>query len=441
MNNYSDYETIKLTANNLASNNVDGTEEEELCKTMVDELKKYSQEHSNFLSSIDLESLEDSLKTANKDYADLQTNASEVASIFENADDYSDGENSGGSNSSYPSGSSGSGSSGGNSNNSNNSSEKDNSKSKDKANDKNKDDKEDEIISGIASIESIVGGIGAKDITDEEKIQKELEEQKLKQQEERLKELEDQKQKIEEERQRIEQEKQRIEQENWQLKQNQEEQEQSKNEENQKQADYERQQQEKLDQLNREKEALESERNKVENEIKLQEEQRRKAQEEARKLQSNNSKNSSSDFIKDLQSGATSASNGASSAGKFTASTKNSTNDKTLDFLDSKKSDLTNDNHEGLTKNNGSNSNSNLFAGSSLDKKIPTVDLEKTKTLKSGLSIGLGLLAATAAGATTKKVLDSKDDGENLKLEDNFSSQNNLTIENDTKNEDYLDEY
>ena len=100
MSDFSDYETIKLTASNLASNDIIGTKEEESYETMISDLKSYSKKHSNFLDDAGHESLKASIKTANQDYSKLQKQANEVARIWENADNYtSDGqENSNGSN-------------------------------------------------------------------------------------------------------------------------------------------------------------------------------------------------------------------------------------------------------------------------------------------------------------------------------------------------------
>ena len=526
MNAYSDYETIKLTANNLASNDIVGTDEETVYKDMVVNLKRYSKIHSDFLNGIDFETLEGLIKTANKDYTKLQTQATEVANSFQNADNYTSDQSTSSSNGQSGSHFGGSslnnlpGSTGNNSSNekaneqnkaqsSNDSSDNSNKAKSGKTNGQNEVDSD--IVSGIATIGGVssIAGIGnglsnetnkyvEKILQEQQEAERKKQEQILLEQEEyerEQKKLEEQKyeeNEQEKERQRLElEEKNRLQEEQERKKQEQQEAEQlqmtsdetnhSTDNKTQEQLEYERLQQEQNEKLQREKDASNlqaSSTNNKDNDNSTNGENSNNGNSASSKNQNNSNntngsnvagsygnaygssnnadynynanandrsnmsssdinfgnettKNSSQDFLENLHSGGTDV---KKAFGLGSSSSSNSLNNK--DLLNNKDASFSvSDN-----LSNGAGSDGSLLAGNSFTAKNSSLELNKDQTLKSGLSIGLGLLAAATAGATTKKVLDNEEN-KKIKLEDNISLQGNLQIDSNDKKDEYLDEY
>lgn len=528
MNVYSDYETIKLTANNLAYNDIVGTDEETAYDGMVVDLKRYSEIHSNFLNGVDFETLEVLIKIANKDYTKLQAQATEVANNFQNADNYTSNQSISGSNRqsgnysvsssennlpdstennslSEKSNEQNKAQSGGNSNDNSNKAESGKTNGQSEVNSNIMNDIA--TIGGVSGIASIGNGLSnetnkysEKEVLEQQETERKKQEQMLLEQEEYGKEQKDlEEQKHEESEQEIErqelelEEKNRLQEEQEGKRQEQQEAEQLQktsekanrltDNKTQEQLEYERLQQEQNEKLQREKDASNLQVNSTDNKDNANSTNSKNSDNSTNSNNSNNNgngtssknqnnsnntkgnniagsygnaygsgnnanynynandrnnmsssdinidneatKNSSRDFLESLQSGSTDIKK-AFELGN--SSSSNSLNNKDASFSVSDK------------LSNGDESDGSLLAGNSFTAKNSSLELNKDQTLKNGLSIGLGLLAAATAGATTKKVLDNEEN-KKIKLKDNISLQGNLQIDSNDEKEEYLDEY
>ncbi len=461
-----DYELIQISANNLNSTNVTSSSEVEACSKMIEKLQSCSLKHGKFLSSIDFELVSNSLVAANNSYIKLQDQAAGVSVTFGGADNL-DANNTSAQNSSggaSTSGSSGGGGGGGaaggaavinsitgvdnNSNKKKKKKKKKNKDSKDKDKDKTKDSKDKnnkkkkkknknkgKVKNGIAVIST---GVATSSIADneakilrekliEEQYRKEKEELQKAQEQEELKKRQEEEQ-YEQEQIRIEEEQRAQQEELYKQQQEQkkvaEEQRQKELEQQQKEAELQAQQQKQQQQMQKEQEQLQQQKQELEK-------QRQQQMLEEAKVSGNNASTTNQATTSSL---ASTASNSASSIASGL-----------VDNIERLGTDVNNALGDA-TASSGvvadgflSSTGNTLFAGNTVDSSLPEVDLSKTKTLKGGLSVGLGLLAATAAGVTTKKVLDSKDKN-SMELEDNLSLNGNLSIEDDQKQEEFLDD-